>query len=245
MNKIIIHVFYPSFYTLFCFRPTERIKRLREEVAKLDLGIRFHQGWSWETGQRDLYNVILRPLCALVPVGMPLYKQVRDVGTDQVVVYGSLVDEPSGPNYIYQTASEHIHGKAYTMKFEKFASVVRGRKLRVVFDTKHVLEWFLNKGNVAGLPTDPETVGRTVGELWQELRSFVEEIHLCDFNPRLGPSRGRNVFLEDGVFPLAKFCADIKTTGWNGIVVPEVAPQHFQGKVRLRLLREKVDQLFL
>ena len=84
---------------------------MREEVAELGLGIRFHQGWSWETGQRNLYNVILRPLGALVPVGMSLAGQVRDVGTDPVVIYGSRVSEPFQSNYLYQTASEHIHDR--------------------------------------------------------------------------------------------------------------------------------------
>lgn len=224
-------------------RAPARVRELQKEVAQLDLGIHFHQGWSWETGQRNLHNVVLRFLGALVPVGMPFYEQVRDIA-DPVVVYGSLADEPSGPNYIYQTASEHVHGKTYAMTFTSFVNAVKSSRLPVVFDTQHILEWCLNKGNVLGLPTDTEAIGQMVDHLWQEFCPFVREIHLCDFNPSLGTFRGRNVFLGDGVFPLKDFCANVRASGWDGTVTPEVSPQHLQGKDKLQMLRERVNRLF-
>jgi len=225
-------------------RSTKRVLRLREEVEELGLGISFHQGWSWQTGQRNLYNLILRPLGALVPFDMTIQEQVDTAGADKVVVYGNLVDYPYRANYIYQTASEHVDGRSYAMTFERFVSIVKALSCPLVFDTQHALEWFFNKESVVGLPTDQESLIKTVGRLWQDFCPYVREIHLCDFNPDLGPARGRNLFPGNGVFPLGKFCADVRATGWKGIVVPEVAPQHLRGKDSLRLLREKVDQLF-
>lgn len=226
-------------------RSPECIKKVREKVAELGLGIRFHQGWSWETGQRNLYNVVLRLFGALAPVGMSLADQVRDVGTDPMVIYGNLVGEQLRSNYLYQTASERIHGRFYAMAFPNFVSAVKSSKLPVVFDTQHVLEWFLNKKNVASMPTAPATIKQMIDKLWQEFRPFVGEIHLCDFNPHLGPSRGMNVFPGDGVFPLAEFCAVVNASSWNGIVTPEVSFQHLQENGKLRMLREKVRRLFL
>lgn len=226
-------------------RTPARVKELRKEVARLHLGIRFHQGWSWETGQRNLYNVVLHPLGALVPVGMPLVHQVYDADTDPAVIYGNRVSEPHQPNYLYQTCSEHIHGgRAYAMSFTSFVNAVKSSNLPVVFDTQHVLEWCLNKENVAGLPTNPATLEQMVNRLWQEFYPFVREIHLCDFNPSLGPSRGRNVFPGDGIFPLEKFCTNVRASGWDGIITPEVGPQHLREKDKLRVLCEKVKELF-
>ena len=130
------------------------------------------------------------------------------------------------------------------MAFASFVSAVKSSKLPVVFDTQHVLEWFLNTENVVGLPTTPATIREIINILWRELCPFTGEIQLCDFDPRLGPSHGRNVFLGDGIFPLAEFCAHVRASGWNGIATPEVSPQYLRGKGKLRMLREKVDQLF-
>ena len=57
-------------------RSRQRIKKLRDEADQLGLKIRFHQGWTWETGQRNMINRILRPLGQLVPIGQSLNDQV-------------------------------------------------------------------------------------------------------------------------------------------------------------------------
>ena len=224
-------------------RSSRNIRDVREEVASLGLDIRFHQGWSWESGQRNLHNVILRPLGALVPVGMSLTEQVRDVGTDPVVIYGNHGRGPRRENYLYQTSSEYVHGKVSAMSFSDYVSAVKSSGLPVVFDTQHVLEWSLDTENVAGLPTSPATLKKLVEELWEELHPYVREIHLCDFDPSLGGSYGRNVFLGNGVFPLTEFATVVRASGWSGVITPEVSFQYLHGH-KLRAVREKVDQLF-
>lgn len=222
-------------------RSSERVRDLRREASDLGLGIRFHQGWSWETGQRNLYNRVLRPLGALVPVGTSLVDQVRNAGEDLVVLYGNRVVEAVRPNYRYQTASEHLQGKAYAMDFRSFVNAVRHSGLPVVFDTQHVLEWSANVTSVAGLPSDRAVLAERVCRRWDELGSLTEEIHLCYFDPKLGASRGRNVFLGTGVFPLTDFCAHVRATGWDGIVTPEIAGLRAN---RLGQVREMVARLF-
>lgn len=109
-------------------RSIHRADALREKATHLGLKVRFHQGWSWQTGQRNLFNHLLRPLGALVPVGMPLAEQVLAARTDPVVVYGNLVGAQRQPNYLYQTASEHIDGRAYALPFGAYEErVVRSR----------------------------------------------------------------------------------------------------------------------
>ncbi len=222
---------------------SERVLSLREEVKNLGLEIRFHQGWSWETGQRILPNYILRPIGSLVPNGMTLADQMLDVGDDPVVVYGNHVDGPFQANYVYQTASEFVYGETYAMEFQDFVSTVADKKSPIVFDTQHVVEWYLNHPTVDGIPLD-QTAGGIVTDMWEKFHAQVKEIHLCDFNPRLGPTRGRNVPLGKGMFPLEKFCADVRASGWDGVITPEVSFQHLTGLDALKALRAKIESLF-
>ncbi len=80
--------------------------------------------------------------------------------------------------------------------------------------------------------------------LFPELGQYVQEIHLCDYKPQLGPSRGRNVFIGDGDAPLKPFCEHIVKWGYNGIVTPEVNPRHLRQKGALQLLCQKMGELF-
>lgn len=223
----------------------ERVEALRDEAWRLGLEVAFHQGWSWETGQRNLFNRVLRPTGSLLPDGMPLARQVENARSRPVVIYGNHVTAPGARNYLYQTASEHVHGAQYVMPYETFVEEVQRRgNVDLVFDTQHVLEWSQNVQNVAGLPTDSEHLLELVLQQWRTLRSYVSEIQLCDFDPRRGATRGRNVFLGDGIFPLDAFCAQVKQDGWDGVVTPEVAFHHLRGPLLLRILNEKVRTLF-
>lgn len=225
-------------------RSPQRVAEVCSEAADLNLGIHFHQGWSWKTGQPNLYNFILRSIGSLVPTGTSLDNQIHtNTNLYPVVIYGNLVNKPRRPNYRYQTDSEHVD-QQYAMSFNEFLTIVKDQNPSIVFDTQHVLEWFQNVQGVEGLPTNSLTIRNLVTYLWQELRLYVAEIHLCDFNPQLGRSHGRNVFLGNGIFPLVEFCKMVCKSGWDGVVVPEVGPQHLIGAYRLKMLREKINQLF-
>jgi len=215
------------------------IDNLQKVAREFRLDIRFHQGWSWKTGQPNIYNLILCFLGALVSEDIPLLDQVKNVGTSPVVIYGNLVDQPGKINFLYQTARLANS----TLSFREFVDVVKKRNLPVVFDTQHVLEWSQDVHGVEGLPNQKEKIRDLVLDLWQELRHQVTEIHLCDFDPKLGRSRGRNVFPGKGIFPLSDFCTAVRESGWNGIVVPEVV-MHSSEVKDLKKLREKIDQLF-
>lgn len=223
-------------------RSPQRVAELYGEATDLNLGVNLHQGWTWETGQPNFYNIILRAIGALVPVGTSLDKQIP-TDPNPAIIYGNLVSVPGRFNYRYQTASEHV-GSEYAMSFSEFTEIVKKRNLPIVFDTQHVLEWSQNVQGVEGLPTTSQVINNLVINLWLELHKYVLEIHLCDFNPQLGRSRGRNVFLGDGVFPFTEFCTLVRKSGWEGIVVPEVGVRHLRKAYKLEILRKKISQLF-
>ena len=225
-------------------RSPECVALVRAEARDLGLMIRFHQGWSWETGQRSIHNRMLRWAGALVPEGKSLEKQLANAGTDEVVVYGSRIDEPSRSNYLYQTASEHVGGEEYVMPYTHFAQVAQQKRVPLVLDTQHVLEWKSNAQNVAGLLTESRRdLLEAIRSTWTWCGSLVQEIHLNDFLPSLGAQPGRNLFPGDGVFPTREFCEMVRDSGWQGVVTPETAPKHTKGG-RLRELRETVVRLF-
>lgn len=218
-------------------RSTRRIEEIRVELARLDLEIQFHQGWSRATGQRNFHNRVLSLLGQLVPTGMSLSEQLKDVRNDPVVVYGNHVRGDSPPNHLYQTASEHMRGTEFPMTFSTFIRHVQSTGVPIVFDTQHVLEWSLNRHSVKGLPTTKKVLVALVEYLWRELHPFVKEIHLCDFDPM----RGRNLVLGDGIFPLDAFSSMVKKTRWSGVVCPEVHPRLITS---LPVLRARVAGLF-
>lgn len=224
-------------------RDSARVRVIREATRDLGLKLRFHQGWSQLTGQRNVFNTFLGLLGQLVPNNQLPKEQFKDVGDDPVVVYGNhAVMTPDQPNYLYQTASEH-RGTTYARPYTKFATAVLAWSKPVVFDTQHVLEWYFNVQNVEGLPSDADTISSTIVGLWNTLRPRVVEIHLNDFNPKLGASRGRNVYPGTGIFPLKEFVAQVRSSGWSGVVTPEVAPQYLSVD-KLKSLREDIDRLF-
>jgi len=229
-------------------RYPKRALEVCEEARVLGLGVQFHQGWSKETGQPNMYNVVLNAIGALVPNGMPLKEQIfPEIRKYPVVLYGNSHNwvSESGWNCRYQTDSQYC-GEGYSGQFETFQNAVlrSNGTMQVVFDTQHVLEWSQNAGGVEGLSRSPATVGWQLMEYWRILGPSVVEIHLNDFDPLLGRTKGRNVFPGSGICPLDEFCSMVRRSGWDGVVVPEVAPQYLKTVDQLRYLRDKMSIYF-
>ena len=217
---------------------------VREEAYELDLKLRFHQGWSWRSGQRIWQNAVLRPLGALVPIDQPYAEQTRFAHNDPVVMYGNVAHTVQQPNYIFQTTSEFEDGKKYVSSISDFIPIMTEDKLPVVFDTQHILEWNFNTPSVAGLPDNPKELGNTLCALWRIMSPYAKEIHFCDCVPTLGSAQGRNVYPGTGVLPLQEFAAEVRQSGWNGIITPEVAPQHVRKDKILGSLSDMIRSIF-
>lgn len=197
-------------------------------ASELGLEYRFHQGWSWRTGQRNWANVALRALGSLVPNDEPLQEQVRNamIFGGPVVAYGNhLAPNPrvNQAGCVFQTACEHVDGRAYAMPYLEFAERLRAvPKAPIALDTQHLLEWTNDLPTVVGL--------RSFGS-FGPLRDFVEEfgpriaeIHWNNARPELGANRGRNVIPAPGggIIFLTEFARFLRQVRWDGIVVPEV-----------------------
>jgi len=79
-------------------------------------------------------------------------------------------------------------------------------------------------------------------EGWDMLGKHVQEIHLNDWTPN-----ERNVLTGTGIAPLKEFCEMIKSSSWDGCVVPEISPRIpiSHSLDTLKRLRKKVESYFV
>ncbi|MEK7532000.1 MAG: TIM barrel protein, partial [Patescibacteria group bacterium] len=164
-------------------------------------------------------------------------------GEDPIVVYADRLTELKGAGRFWVQTSRTLAEKKSTLSYAEFVRTVKRLRIPLVFDTQHFLEYALSVYGVGRLPANSDRLYRVLEEGWQELKDLVMEIHLVNFNPELGSTRGRNVPLEEGVLPLRDFCQMVKKSGWEGTVVPEVS-RLFWSSGDLRALREQVHGFF-
>lgn len=229
---------------LVSFRSKRDALLCRYRAVLLGLATHFHQGWSLEENPTHWHNHVLNALGYLPHNGYALADHIP-LTSDPVVIYADRIAEARYySSYWLQTCSQFARDGRYALSYIQFADAVRRHKLPVVFDTQHYLEYTLNVRGVEDLPQDRRKLFDLLAEGWQELGSFVKEIQLCDSDPRLGHTGGRNVFLGEGILPLRDFCQLVKESGWNGVVVPEVKPGHLLRPRRIGELRARVIELF-
>ena len=229
---------------LVSFRSYGAALLCRNRAGLLGLATHFHQGWSLRENPTHWYNHVLNALGYLPRNGYALADHIPPTG-GPVVVYADRLSETRGrPNYWLQTCSQFGRDGRYALPYVRFLEAVRRHRLPVVFDTQHYLEYALNVRGVEDLPQDRRELFDLLAEGWRELGSFVKEIQLCDSDPRLGHTGGRNVFIGEGILPLRDFCRLVKESGWDGVVVPEVKPSHLLRPRRIGELRARVIELF-
>lgn len=223
----------------------EKIAQVEAEAKALRLELRFHQGWSWRTGQDIWQNWVLRFAGALVPSNLSFEQQTRHVNKYPVVMYGNVARTTLQKNYLFQSIVERRSRseKGYALTITEFWEVVSKHNLPVVFDVQHILEWYFDVENVAKLPNDPKRLNESLCRLWDGFKPYVREIHLCDFDPARGPSNGRNLYIGTGILPIIEFAEEVRRSKWSGIVTPEVQPQYLRGN-NLRAVSELARKLF-
>lgn len=220
------------------------------------LAVHLHQAWSLAENPTHWHNYVLKLAGCLPRTGYTLAEHVPfniveaafhdGVTWAPVVVYANRIPEVMNlrrwrRNFWIQTCMPP--GGQPQMDFAVFLTAVKMGKLKVVFDTQHALEFAGSCKGVSELPTDRGELLNRIQKLWGLLANNVNEIHLADFNPALGNTRGRNVPLGTGVLPLREFCRMVRESGWEGFVVPEVSGMFWRTE-HLHALRKQVDEFF-
>lgn len=226
-----------------------RSQEIRTLVRKYGLELHWHQQWSYAENT-NWYNMIATLFGLLEPNGYSLKSALPTHSTDEPFVAYADRWQEAGVLSDYciwlQTCTVMNNKNKHSMTFDRFREIVRTHKPRLVFDTQHYLEWRFGTYGVSGIPVDGHLIKEVLEEGWREVGAYVEEIHLNDFDPRRGDSRGRNLLLGDGVLPLESFAATVRRSDWHGTVVPEIAPWYL---LRSRVkkpedIREQIFTLF-
>lgn len=216
-------------------RVIKKVPQYRALAAKLGLTLHFHQPWNVDDNPTYLFMRVLQTFGQLPRSGYRFDDHFAGV-TEPIVAYPDRAEECAGrDNCWLQTCPTYRRDGLPRVAFVEFLDIVRRDHLSVVFDTQHYLEYRLGLTGVEGLPTDRYRLGELLAEGWGLLGKHVREIHLVDFDPRRGHTRGRNVFPGEGVLPLHGFCEMVVASGWSGSVVPEVSPLALWPRKRVRL----------
>lgn len=229
---------------IFNFNFSQRkIEKITKLVKKAGLLLHFHQVWPYEDDPSAI-NWILDKLGFLSPLMLDAKTQFENINImEPVVVYPNEWRQASRrSNFWLQTNLSH-GPKGMKMTLDDFTRVIEGYGLPVVFDTQHYLEDCVGMKGVEFISSNKRLIMGLLEDGWARLGPYAKEIHLCDFDPELGNQKGRNLFLGEGVFPLKEFAEMVKTSGWNGIVVPEVKPQHIILSFRNSTIFEKLAKL--
>lgn len=222
------------------------IWRCQYFARELDLTLHFHQSWSADEDPTDWKFKVLGLVGYLPTSGYTLQDHIpRETDSHPVVINAISAEGINlaivNPNFWYQTDCI-FRDSIPELPFTEFIGAVERHNLPVVFDTQHYLEYRLGYfRNLKHLPTKRAELMKLLEEGWEILGRHTKEIHLNDWTPT-----SRNVFPGTGIAPLKEFCQLVRSTGWNGCVVPEVSPRLpiSHSLDTLKRLRETVDSYF-
>jgi hypothetical protein len=121
-----------------------------------------------------------------------------------------------------------------------FLRIAREKNLPIVFDTMHFIEYVRSESGIEHSKLGASDILNEWQKFWRAFGSQVKEFHWNDF------TRERNLWPGTGAAPLEEFAAEVKQSGWDGCVVPEVIPRlpFTYGGKRLLALRKKMDDYF-
>lgn len=211
----------------------KRIAYYRELTARYNMALHFHQFISYDEDPGHLIFRILGAINYLPQPGYTLDEHVPKEITEPVVVSADRSREAfSHSNYWLQTTSATDSYGGYKLEFCAFLVLLATHNDHfgsIVFDTQHLLEYRQGKRGIEHLSTDSNLLLKKLEQDWKllDLNHSVQEMHLNNFDPNLGHTKGRNVLPDHGILPLKEFIAIVKQSGWaGGFITPEVSPIH-------------------
>ncbi|MEK7208379.1 MAG: TIM barrel protein [Patescibacteria group bacterium] len=246
-----------DFVEIFLFRPVDYgcISALSELSGKLDIELHFHQVWSTQEERDKSWRV--RALNAFltgigwIPKGDYRLSQWVPHNAWPVVVYADRWQEAAKTKNMWmQTISTNGNdGATFKCSWQEFRGIAAEKKLPLVFDTMHFLEWLHEVPDIHLLESGfrrTERIRDDWEKFWCQFYPQVKEIHWNDFDPGLPRGRARNLWPGEGIGPLRELAEDIKATHWDGCVVPEIQPRlpFPYGRKELLALRKKMDEYF-
>jgi hypothetical protein len=135
------------------------------------------------------------------------------------VVYADQVIEHGFKPACHHVKTLSVYDRGgFKMSYDRFlAEQLSKRRLNMVLDTFHAIEWRRNMGQDASF--EGVDCPREIGCIL-EVIGCITEVHLAD----AFSIRRRNVSLGTGLLNLPEIARAIKSYRFNGILTPEVSP---------------------
>jgi hypothetical protein len=249
---------------LFLFPPlARRLNKYRAVAKEYGLCLSLHQPWSESEASGLSLNKKLRLIGYLPREGYRIDELTEEASGELFVAYCDRLDEvlemQKSNNcpvcFSFQTAcvwSGEYRNRTHRLPYSDFEGQILRSAAPIVFDTFHLLEWRYGKASGANLASiSPNELAEELIRIWRQIGpDRIIEIHWNDFvaSAEGGGEDGRCLpgdgLLREGLSLLAK---EIKCSGWNGMIIPELSPfLLFPYRTRtLIALRERMEQFFV
>lgn len=239
-----------TFLRKWGFNHTE-MERLATRAEECGLEVHQHQIWTLEDGQAHWYNYVMSLLGMLPKEGADIQRVLRPafIQKHPIVAYPTQLElAKKFPHVWLQTCMIYHNGKP-VISLDEFYRQVQSCRPGIVFDNQHALEMDNGEPGVSHLSSDPEKLYRDTARLWKIFGPSTKEIHLVDFDPSKGDTKGRNLRLGSGVFPLHAFAQMVIDSGWTGVITPEVqslsCPYSYANTLQQVItVRKEVEKIF-
>ncbi len=242
---------------LFLFpEQAKRLPEYRRYADEYDLTLTLHQPWSFKESGGFLLNRILEAFRYLPRNNYTLWEITKDAHGEMCVTYFDrfpevLVMRARNAEHAFQTATTwYGTGKSrrWRVPYQKFIDEVRSKRLLVVFDTYHVIEWALSAPGGKLLQFDEEELASVLINCWEQIGpEQIVEIHWNDFSRKTNED-ARDCLPGEGCLALGlrRLAAEIHRCGWGGTIIPEVSPLHLFPFTLNKLvdLRQRVEWFF-
>lgn len=239
---------------LFVFPYQARhLKKYRAIARQYGMRLSLHQTWTNGEGGGFIFNALMNSVGYLPKAGYRLSDIVEGASGELFVVYANYIDRvreiTDRVEVALQTAStwsgESAH-RTHRMSFDEFAGHISLKRVPIVFDTVHILEWRFGAVGKALAMRSEEELAKELIALWHAITpERIIEIHWNDLDGKTSdgrcmPGEGK---LALGLELLAQ---EIKKYGWGGYIIPEVSPFLLfpYRKRTLIALRERMEKFF-
>lgn len=229
---------------LFGHWSEQRVNDFISFAAELNLTLHFHQVWTTGSSQereKRIHQVMT--LLGLLPPeeydrnewiprnALPLVAYAEEVsrfGSESGVWFQSIACQRS------------LTDRSPRLPCTDFLRAAKAKNLPIVFDTMHFIEYVLGSSGIEYSRLAASQILHEWQKFWNVFGTQVAEVHFNDFTER------RNLWPGTGTAPLEEFTVQIKQSGWDGCVVPEVHPKFRlpYGTKELLSLRKKTEQYF-
>lgn len=222
----------------------EKVGYFQSFAERLHLSLHFHQLWTTKSSQANI-EIRNRTFTALGLLPPEAYNRNEWIPTNArpLVAYAEDISLFVNENDVWFQSiacQKSLADPSPRLSRWDFIAELRRRKLPVVLDTMHYIEYLQSESGIERSTMEMREILAEWEKFWAEFNMQVREIHWNDF------TRERNLWPGTGTAPLREFAEIVRASGWDKCIVPEVGPRlpFPYGRKELLTLRKETEKYF-